>query len=73
MRYFSDSTQKQTAFVMEISKQEEADSKEEAPPTTFREAEVLGLKLMQEQKYEEALDGTRFCVMIPSPPWITPG
>lgn len=27
-------------------------------PTTFREAEVLGLKLMQEQKYTEALDGT---------------
>jgi hypothetical protein len=28
-------------------------------PTTFREAEVLGLKLMQEQKYAEALEGTR--------------
>jgi hypothetical protein len=27
-------------------------------PTTFREAEVLGLKLMQEQKYAEALVGT---------------
>jgi hypothetical protein len=26
-------------------------------PTTFREAEVLGLKLMQEQKYAEALVG----------------
>ena len=26
-------------------------------PSTFREAEVLGLKLMQEQKYEEALQG----------------
>jgi hypothetical protein len=30
---------------------------EEASPSTFREAEVLGLKLMQEQKYEEALKG----------------
>jgi len=29
-----------------------------ASPSTFREAEVLGLKLMQEQKYEEALKGT---------------
>lgn len=27
-------------------------------PSTFREAEVLGLKLMQQQKYEEALKGT---------------
>lgn len=26
-------------------------------PTTFREAEVLGLKLMQEEKYEDALKG----------------
>ena len=26
-------------------------------PSTFREAEVLGLKLMQEQKYDEALKG----------------
>jgi hypothetical protein len=30
-------------------------------PTTFREAEVLGLKLMQEQKYAEALVG--MCVV----------
>jgi len=29
-----------------------------ASPSTFREAEVLGLKLMQEQKYEEALKGS---------------
>lgn len=28
------------------------------PPTTFREAEVLGLRLMQEGDYEGALDGT---------------
>ena len=27
-------------------------------PTTFREAEILGLRLMQEAKYEEALSGT---------------
>ena len=33
-------------------------SSEQANPTTFREAEVLGLRLMQEQKYEEALQGT---------------
>ena len=32
---------------------------EEAIPSTFREAEVLGLKLMQEEKYEEALKGTK--------------
>lgn len=32
----------------------------EVTPGTFREAEVLGLKLMQEQKYEEALKGTFF-------------
>ena len=30
---------------------------DEVNPSTFREAEVLGLKLMQEQKYEEALKG----------------
>ena len=29
-----------------------------AAPTTFREAEVLGLRLMQEGNYQEALDGT---------------
>lgn len=34
---------------------------EEAPdPTTFREAEVLGLRLMQEGSFEEALVGTLF-------------
>lgn len=33
---------------------------EEASPSTFREAEVLGLKLMQERKYEEALKGASF-------------
>ena len=30
---------------------------DQSNPSSFREAEVLGLKLMQEQKYEEALDG----------------
>lgn len=29
----------------------------DAAPSTFREAEVLGLKLMQEQRYSEALKG----------------
>jgi hypothetical protein len=32
---------------------------DELNPSTFREAEVLGLKLMQERKYKEALNGTR--------------
>lgn len=31
---------------------------DEINPSTFREAEVLGLKYMQERKYKEALDGT---------------
>lgn len=31
---------------------------DELNPSTFREAEVLGLKYMQERKYKEALDGT---------------
>ena len=30
---------------------------DELNPSTFREAEVLGLKFMQERKYKEALDG----------------
>ena len=30
---------------------------DEVNPSTFREAEVLGLKYMQERKYKEALDG----------------
>lgn len=30
---------------------------DELNPSTFREAEVLGLKYMQERKYKEALDG----------------
>jgi hypothetical protein len=30
---------------------------DELNPSTFREAEVLGLKYMQERKYREALDG----------------
>lgn len=30
---------------------------EPSKPTTFREAEVLGLRLMQEGSFEEALDG----------------
>lgn len=34
------------------------DSSETPSPTTFREAEVLGLRLMQEGNYQEALDGT---------------
>jgi len=29
-------------------------------PTTFRQAEVLGLRLMQEGNFQEALVGTRF-------------
>jgi len=31
--------------------------REQAPPKTFREAEVLGLKFMQDGQYEQALDG----------------
>ena len=31
--------------------------KSPASPKTFREAEVLGLKYMQDGQYEEALDG----------------
>ena len=34
------------------------ESSETPSPTTFREAEVLGLRLMQEGNYQEALDGT---------------
>jgi hypothetical protein len=37
---------------------------DEVNPSTFREAEVLGLKLMQEQKYKEALQGKRGCVCV---------
>lgn len=33
-------------------------TEDSSAPSTFREAEVLGLKLMQEQKYREALQGT---------------
>ena len=35
-----------------------ADVEPNTSPTTFREAEVLGLRLMQEGNYEEALRGT---------------
>jgi hypothetical protein len=37
---------------------------EGASPSTFREAEVLGLKLMQERKYEEALKGTSLALCV---------
>ena len=37
---------------------------EDATPSTFREAEVLGLKLMQEQKYVEALKGRYSCMAL---------
>jgi hypothetical protein len=37
---------------------------DEVNPSTFREAEVLGLKLMQEQKYKEALKGKRGFVCV---------
>jgi hypothetical protein len=38
-------------------------SNEEIPdPTTFREAEVLGLRLMQEERFDEALVGTSISV-----------
>jgi hypothetical protein len=30
---------------------------EREAPTTFREAEILGLKLMQEGNYQDALNG----------------
>jgi hypothetical protein len=33
---------------------------EEVTPSTFREAEVLGLKFMQEQQYDKALRGMYF-------------
>ena len=32
-------------------------SEEDTKPTTFREAEVLGLRLMQEGQFDEALKG----------------
>lgn len=32
-------------------------SSDSSNPKSFREAEVLGLRLMQEQKYDEALEG----------------
>lgn len=36
---------------------------EETPdPTTFREAEILGLRLMQEGNFEEALVGRLHCI-----------
>ena len=40
---------------------------QEPAPTTFREAEVLGLKLMQEGDYDLALKGTFVlsCVRVP--------
>ncbi len=34
-------------------------SEEDSKPTTFREAEVLGLRLMQEGQFEEALKGKK--------------
>ena len=42
-------------------------SNEDIPdPTTFREAEVLGLRLMQEGRFEEALVGTWMEVLCAS-------
>jgi hypothetical protein len=35
-----------------------ADDEDFVAPKTFREAEILGLKRMQQGKYQEALDGT---------------
>jgi len=37
-------------------------TEDDVSPSTFREAEVLGLKLMQEQKYEEALKGRNIII-----------
>lgn len=37
---------------------------QEPTPSTFREAEVLGLKLMQEGDYEMALQGMYVCVCV---------
>lgn len=37
---------------------------EPSKPTTFREAEVLGLRLMQEGSFEDALDGKHLTVLL---------
>jgi hypothetical protein len=37
---------------------------DEVNPSTFREAEVLGLKLMQDRKYGEALKGKLLIMLI---------
>lgn len=42
-----------------MSETDESSSKE-PQPRTFREAEVLGLKFMQERKFEDALEGIEF-------------
>jgi len=39
------------------SKPEQSKSQALPPPTTFREAEVAGLRLMQDGRHEEALKG----------------
>lgn len=41
-----------------------AESSETPSPSTFREAEVLGLRLMQEGNYQEALDGACLVVLL---------
>lgn len=33
-------------------------------PSTFREAEILGLRLMQEGKFQDALTGTLSCIVV---------
>ena len=42
-----------SATVMQMTTEEDAPN-----PTSFREAEILGLRLMQEGKFQEALVGT---------------
>ena len=46
-----------------MSETDESSSKE-SQPRTFREAEVLGLKFMQERKFEDALEGIEFPMLL---------
>lgn len=55
------SRREQTATTLTMS----GAGEEATPPSTFREAEVLGLKLMQEQKYEDALKAFQTGMKLP--------
>jgi hypothetical protein len=49
-------------FSVVLRLSDEAASELGSTPSTFREAEVLGLRLMQEGKYEDALNGTFYFI-----------